>query len=289
MRPLPFASHTPLFIALAAIFLASAPAQTQNPAPAPPPAAAIHPASPAETQWLAQTAKLYYSSSKAGLTGFDCAVHPDWHTLFVTAKKTEASPEDQANLDLLNTVKITLHARMMDRSTIDWTVDSNPDKPLDDTSTALLDGMHQSVEQSLQGFLQFWTPFIEATVVPNSSQGLEITHTPTNHTIHAQQGATELTEIFSNNRVLEQFNVTLNGVSIKFAPTYKPTDQGLLVNAFIARISPPGVSPDHAQVMKIAVDYQSLNGLVIPSRLNMEVIGTGVFNFGFDACSTNPK
>jgi len=289
MRLLPSASPTRLLTALAAIFMASAHAQAQNPAPAPPPAAAIQPASPAETQWLAQTAKLYYSSSKAGLTGFDCAVHPDWHTLFVTANKSEASPEDQAHLDLLNTVKITLHARMMGRSTIDWTVDSNPDKPLDDTSTALLDGMHRSVEQSLQGFLQFWTPFIEATVVPDSPQGLEITHTPTVHTIHVQQGATELTEIFSNNRVLEQFNVSLNGVSIKFSPVYKPTDQGLLVNAFIARISPPGVPPDQAQVMKVAVEYQSLNGLVIPSHLNMEVIGTGVFNFGFNACSTNPQ
>lgn len=288
MNPLPFASPTRLLFALAAIALATSAALAQSPAP-PAASQSVQPASPAEDQWLAKTAKLYYSSAKAGLTGFDCAVHPDWHTLFASANKREATPDDDASLALLNTVKITLHARMKGGSTIEWVVAPTPDKPLDDSSAALLDGMHQSVEHTLEGFLQFWGPFIEASVVPDSSAGLEITHTPTVHTIHAQQGATELTEIFSSSLVLEQFNVTLNGTSIKFSPAYKPTEQGLLVNAFTALIQPSGVAPEQAQHMKVAVDYQSLNGLTIPSHLNMEVIGTGTFNFAFDSCTTNPK
>jgi hypothetical protein len=299
MNPLPFASPRRLLIAFAAISLAisAAPAQDSAsiPAPAAPasqsaqPAQPSQPVSPAENEWLAKTAKLYYSSAKAGLTGFDCAVHPDWHTLFVTANKRESTPDDDASLALLNTVKITLHARMKGGSTIEWVAAANPDKPLDESSTALLDGMHQSVEQTLEGFLQFWSPFIEDTVVPDSSEGLEITHTPTVHTIHAKQGTTELTEVFDHNLVLEQFNVNLNGTSIKFSPAYRPTEQGLLVNGFVARILPPGATPAQAQEMKVAVDYQPLNGLTIPSHLNMEVIGTGVFNFTFDACSNNPK
>ena len=48
-------------------------------------------------------------------------------------------------------------------------------------------------------------------MVPDSAEGLEITHTPTVHTIHAKQGDTELTEVFSSDLVLEQFNVNMNG------------------------------------------------------------------------------
>ena len=244
---------------------------------------------PEEIEWLANTSKLYYSSAIAGLTGFDCAVHPDWHRLFVSAGKGEAVPEDDPRIALLKTVTITLHARMKGGSTIEWVAAASPDKPLDQDSAAMLDGLHQSVEQTLEGFLQFWTPFMEDSVVPDSADGLEITHTPTVHTIHAKQGSTELTEIFSNSLVLEQFNVNLSGTSIKFSPAYTPTPQGLLVNGFVAHILPVGATPEQAQEMKVNIEYQTIHGLTIPGRLNMEVVGTGIFNFAFDGCTTNPK
>jgi hypothetical protein len=31
-----------------------------------------------DSAWLASIGRLYYSTAKAGLTGFDCTVHPDW-------------------------------------------------------------------------------------------------------------------------------------------------------------------------------------------------------------------
>ena len=60
------------------------------------------------------------------------------------------------------------------------------------------------------------------------------------HTIPAHQGDTELTEVFSSDLVLEQFNVNMSGTSIKFAPSYKPTPNGLLVSGFKAYVLPAG-------------------------------------------------
>ena len=287
MNPRPYASPAKSLIAALAICLAASAGMAQNPAPKQA-AAAVAPAS-SDNAWLAKTAALYYSSAKAGLTGFDCSVHPDWHTLFVTAGKGEAVAQDDPRIALLNTVKITLHARMKGNSVLDWATVANPDKPLDDTSTALLDGLHQSVQQTLEGFLQFWTPFIDRSVVPDSAEGLEISHTPAAHTIHAKQGGTDLTEVFSSELLLQQFNVDMSGTSIKFSPAFKPTPQGLLVNGFEAHILPTGTPPEKAQVMKVGIEYQSLGGLVVPSQLRMEVVGTGTFDFVFDGCATNPK
>jgi hypothetical protein len=174
-------------------------------------------------------------------------------------------------------------------STIEWTAVDDPAKPLDQTTTQLLNGMHLSVEQTLEGFLQFWSPFMENAVVPDSADGLEITHTPTVHTIHAAQAATDLTEIFNSDLILEHFNIVLNGTSIKFSPAYSPTPQGLLVNGFQAHILPAGTPPDKAQDMKITVDYQTVNALLIPAHLTMQIGGAGIFNFTFDSCTTNPK
>ena len=242
-----------------------------------------------ENEWLGKTAKLYYSSARAGLTGFDCAIHPDWRTLFASASNSQALAEDDPRIALLKGVKITMHARMKGGSTIEWVADSNSDKQLDQSSTDMLDAMHRTIEETLEGFLQFWSPFMEVSVVPDSSDGLEITHTPTVHTIHASQSGTELTEVFSSDLVLEQFNVNMNGTSIEFRPAYTATPQGLLVNAFEAHIRPAGAPAGQEQVMKVGIEYQPVDGLTIPARLKMNVVGTGQFDYAFDGCTTNPK
>jgi hypothetical protein len=287
MNRLPFARLARLLAAFFAIGIAGTAACAQDSAPV------ATPQQPAQrnpdNDWLAKTNKLYYSSAKAGLTGFDCAVHPDWHTLLVSTGNGAAVPEDDPRIALLKGVKITMHARMRGGSTIEWVADSNADKPLDQDSTDLLESVHKSAEQTLEGFMQFWGPFMEATVVPNSAGGLDITHSPTGHTIHAKQADTELTEIFSSDLVLKQFNVNMSAASIKFLPTYKPTAHGLVVSAFDANILAVGTAPEQAQVMKVGIEYQPVGTLIIPGKLKIEVVGTGTFNFTFDGCTTNPK
>jgi hypothetical protein len=301
MNRLPFRPSAPRILILAALSLAalSLAAQTSSPAqapsstaPSPAPSPSDHPlAEPPASKsnpdngWLARTSKLYYSSSKAGLTGFDCEAHPDWQALIASATRGDPLPADDPRMILLKSVKVAIHAHMRGGSTIDWT-DANENNPLDQHSIDTLDGLHRTVEQMLEGFLQFWTPFIEDSVVPDSADGLDITHTPTVHTIHAHQGDTELTEVFSTDLILEQFNVNMSGTSIKFAPTYKPTPKGLLVSGFRAHVLPAGTPADQAQDMNVDIDYQTINGFPIPDKLSMDVIGTGKFNFTLDGCAT---
>lgn len=253
------------------------------------PAAPQRPVSPsaADNAWLANTRKIYYSSTRAGLKGFDCDVHTDWRTLLVSANAGTEVADDDPRLTLLKAVKVRMHARMNGGSTIEWTAGAQG-QPDDASSAVLLDAMHRTVTQTLEGFLQFWSPFIEDQEVPETAEGLEITHTGQQHTIHARQGATELTEIFNDKLVLEQFDVNLNGVAIKFFPAFEPTPEGLRVSAFDAHILPAGVAPINEQRMHVSIHYQSLNGLVLPSELNMNVVGTGTFHYVFDGCATNP-
>ena len=239
-----------------------------------------------DNEWLAKASKLYFSSAKAGLAGFNCDIHPDWHALFLSANKGAEAPGSDAYVAQLKKIKVKMHARMQGGSTIEWVADSSDANAPSGDANAVIDSMHQTVQQILEGFLQFWSPFMQVTVVPPKADGLEITHAPTSHTIHAKQGTTELTEIFNNSLVLEHFNVTLAGTSIKLAPTFEPTPQGLLVKSFSTEIVPAGAAPEQTQRMQVRVEYQTVNNQTIPGQLNMEIVGTGNFNFGFDGCST---
>jgi len=255
---------------------------TQGQAPAAPTGAR-----PAEDEWLAKAAKIYFSSAKAGLMGFDCDVHPDWRALYAAANKGKDVAPNDAYLAQLKNVKVKMHARMQGGSTIEWLEESaGGGQPTSGDMTATTDNLHQTVQQILEGFMQFWSPFMEVTVVPKKADGLEITHGPAVHTIYTRQGTTELTEIFNKDLVLEHFNLMLSGTSIKLSPTFQATPQGMLVKTFAAEIQPADTERQ-PQKMIARVDYQTVNSQTIPGQLNMEISGAGSFNFEFDGCSTN--
>jgi len=261
---------------------ASAP-QAKPSAPTP----ATNPATKENDELLAKAAKLYYSTARAGLEGFDCAVHPDWRALFAKANKNTVIAEDDPRIVLLKSVGITLHAHMKGGSTLEWIQAPSSDKPLDEDSTAMLDSMHQATEQTLQGFLQFWTPFIDGSVVPASSEGLRVETSSKGYTFHAEDGGTKLTEVFDNSLTLEEFDVAMGTTAIQFSPSYKTTDQGMLVSSFAGHIHAPGATPGQAEEMHVQLEYQAVDGFPVPARINMEVVGTGIFNFEFDGCKAN--
>jgi hypothetical protein len=287
-----FVSPLRLLAALLAVCLmAAAHAQSHSakPAAATPPtaqSAKVSPALQANNELLSKAAALYYSTTKAGLSGFDCAVHSDWRAIFASVDKGTEMPADDPRFAMLNAIKITLHARLKGGSTVEWTPPAaDPNNPIDPDSGNMLDGMHQSVDQTLNGFLQFWTPFVNGSIVPDSANGLEITPTPEGgYKVYAEQGGTKLKEIFDKDLVLQLFSVDQNGTKIEFSPTFKSTEKGLLVTKYLAHIAPAG-TPGQVQEMHVNVEYQVVDGFQIPSSIGMEVVNSATLNFTLNGCT----
>src|ERR1035438_753593 len=92
MHKLPIATPARLSATLLALCLVSTAAVAQTP---PKPGAVK---SSANDEFLAKASSLYYSSVKAGLTGFRCTVHPEWHALFVSAQPNTAVAADDPGI-----------------------------------------------------------------------------------------------------------------------------------------------------------------------------------------------
>lgn len=234
---------------------------------------------------MQRAAALYYSSSKAGLKGFDCDVHPDWRTIFLFANNNKISAEQEQRIALLASVSVKLHARLDGSSTMDWTPPPASDASSDPDRAKLLETMHGSVWQTIGGFLQFWTPFFDGSTIPNNTAGSDVTHTDTGFTLHSKTGDTEVTEVFATNLLLQQFNVITGGQDVRFQPFYQQTAQGLLVNRFLARMRPVSAPASQDQEMRVAVQYATVHGFPIPSHLDMELVGSGVLNMDLTGCS----
>ncbi len=238
--------------------------------------------SSANDTWLKQTANLYYSSSKAGLKGFDCAVQTDWQALYATQNGGQVSAADGAKVALLNSVKMTLHALMAGGSTLDWIP---PDQQIDASQSTLLNDMHSALNQTVMGFMQFWTPFIDGSVVPDSSTGLEMTATADGgEKIHLAQPSLELSEAFDSGSILREYDVTMSGTKVNVAPSYSPSDHGLLITHFHAMILSQDNS-QQAQEMNVEVTYQWLDGFPIPAHLVMEVTGVATLHMALNSCT----
>ncbi len=237
----------------------------------------------ADDALLNKARTLYYSTVKAGLTGFDCTVHPNWLATIAKASPGTTVSTDDPRLLLLNRVAIVLHANLKDGSaTLDWTP---PSDALTPDQTTLLNQMHSASQQSLAGFIQFWTPFVDGSVIPDNSSGLAVTHTASGITFHGEGGGNSVTEVFSNDLLLQHYDVVSGGISIKFDPSYKATPQGLLVEHFAANIQSTGDPSAPVQQMNVAVLYQTIDGFPIPSQIDMEVVGTGELNVALSQCT----
>ena len=240
------------------------------------------PTSSDNNAWLAQAAKMYYSSAKTGLKGFDCGLAPDWQAFFASRDGGTVSASDVTAVSLLNSVKVAVHTRMDGGTIIDW---NPPTQQLEPAQSTLLNQMHGAVNQMVQGFVQFWTPFIESQVVPDSADGLDMTTTADGgRQIHVAAGQVEVTETFDSGHILRQYNVTMSGTKILLTPTYSASDHGLLVSQFHAFVQPID-SSQKAEEMNVAVTYQWIDGFPLPGQLHMEVVSVAGLNFAFQNCA----
>jgi hypothetical protein len=236
---------------------------------------------------LARAAKLYYSTKSTGLTGFDCTVHPDWMTLIQSSRAQGTVTESSEDVALLKSVAISLRARMNGSSALEWVQPSNASKPLDQASAEMLDEMHKGIEETLLGFMQFWTPFVDGSVVPPNSTGIEIRRSSSGLILLIKQSDAVVMEVFSNELVLKEFKVVTGGKMIDLKPSYDSTDDGLLVSRFVAQIGPASTSAAEVKEMDVEIYYRTVGDFPIPSRLNVNVVGTGTFNFKLDNCRVN--
>ena len=226
---------------------------------------------------LARAAKLYYSAKSAGLTGFDCTIHPDWLKLIQSSETDTTVTESGESVLLLKSVAINLHARMNGSSVLEWVQPSNASKPLDQASAEMLDQMHKAIDETLMGFMQFWTPFVDGSIVPPDSKGIEIRHSPSGPILLLKQPDAIVMEVFSNEMVLKEFRIVTGGKMIDLTPSYDSTDDGLLVSRFVAHVGPAKASAGEVQEMDVEIYYQTIGDFPIPSRAECGCRGHGHF------------
>jgi hypothetical protein len=265
----------------------------QSPAAKPAPQQQASPASlPAglNDTLLAKATSLYASTAKSGLHGFDCQVHPDWKKIMSSARKSDAIAANDPKLVLMSVVKITLHARLNGDSTLEWQVPNLWEKPPSSADASALDQTHRGIEQTLTGVLKLWSPLVDGTV-PESlgEEGVQLAKTADGYRLVSQDKNASVTEEFDSNLLLKHFITTSSDASVDIVPVFDSTPRGLLLKSFVAHVKEPGAAAASPQEIDVSIDYQTVSGMQIPARFDINLPGMVDMDFALDGCAANPK
>lgn len=280
MRPIPTTAGLALWLLIAGLqnlfcLQATPPQSVEGPE---------SPRAPAD-DLLTRAASRYYSMVKENISAFDCAVHPEWLEVFEIANPKVYIRDKDPRVRLLDSVKITLHAPMGQEPRIVWEPIAVQKRPLTQKQTDLLDAMHKATEQTLMGFLQFWKPFMDGSAVPRTSQSTRVAPDGNGgYQVEMRHAGTTVVERFDDRLSMKEFDVKKEGARVDFAPQFASTPQGLLMTGFVARFRPGMAEVERAQVLRVGLDYADVEGVWIPSRLDMTLVGTGAFDFKLDGC-----
>jgi hypothetical protein len=257
----------------------------QSQAPRPGPAAT---AAGLKDTLLAKATTLYDSAAKSGLRSFDCQVLPDWKKMMSSARKGVAVADDDPKLVLVGQVKIALHARINGSSAIDWQVPAHPEKPLDAHAIELLNQVHQGLESTLLGALKLWIPLVNGSVAASFGEDdASLSQSADGYTLRSKDKGRSVTEEFDRDLVLKHFIAIDSGSAADIEPAYHSTPHGLLLKSFVAHVQTAGASPESAQVMNVAIEYQDVSAILIPGRITVEMPGLVQMDFALNGCTVN--
>jgi hypothetical protein len=281
----------PVRIATALLVLSCMAADAQSRADAPPASAApVQQADAASLGdiLLAKATALYASTARSGLRGFDCSVHPDWEKIKASSRRVAPAAGSDSEIVLLNTVKITLHARLDGDSTVDWVVPEG--NSLDPASSAMLDRAHRGIEQTLQGALKLWIPLVNGSVAESlGAEDVDVTQNENGYSVRSRDKRHSLTEEFDRKLLLTRSVIADASSMVDIAPAFQSTSQGLLLSSFVAHIQPAGAPREKAQEIRFSVEYQVVSGVQIPAKLGVDVSNVVTMDFLLDGCKVNLK
>jgi hypothetical protein len=239
---------------------------------------------------LTKTADLYYFDI-SDLERFSCAVHPDWQAVYKASHNGTASAPDDPIIRLLNSVVIVLNKQVGGDTTVEWNVPTDATKPLDENSFKLLDAQHGQLEFILRSVLSQWEPFVDGETIMDISNGVEITQTEEGYSLRFGEGVGARSTFLDKRLVIQRYaQAGSDGTSVKSLPKFNSTKNGLLVSSFVSYIDRPDAGPGDLQKMQVDVEYRTVDGFHLPSRLKLTdqnfVKG---FEINFDGCKVIRK
>ncbi|HWZ42181.1 MAG TPA: hypothetical protein VNW97_01825 [Candidatus Saccharimonadales bacterium] len=219
-----------------------------------------------------QTAKLevlkkarasYYSLKSERMSGFHCDMTPNWASLLEEQRKTQPAAIDAA-VDRLKRLRFSVDVGADGAAK----VTHNEITADNDQMAQGLSQIYSGMEQMTTGFFQTWTVFVVTPPLPELTTEFEMQDLPQQYSLSYKDGATDVVTLMAQDFAVSAVKVTAKDFESVIKPRFSKTAKGYLMTSYDAAYE--GAGGKDKTVLRVAIEYQPVEGLQVPQKLDLK-------------------
>ena len=214
----------------------------------------------------------YYSLRGLGLVSFESSITPNWKVTLKDQIKADPSGAD-ASLKLLNGLHFAMTLDADGNVKVTHKTDVVP--PNQQVASGF-DQIYGGMEQAVSGLFTTWSVFMLTSPFPEVESDYKLEETAGEYRLSYKDGEADVTTLMNKELVITEITVRTSAFSSSIKPTLTKTQQGLVLSGYEGSYEPksgPGTTHINAQF-----DYQDVNGLQLPRKVNLDAVYDGTPN-----------
>jgi hypothetical protein len=224
---------------------------------------AVMHAQTADKKEIVKQARLsYYSLKDQGLAEFQCTAVPNWQ-LLLTEQKLDADTVNRAVL-LLNKIHFSVSLAAGGEARVTHNEVSAENEEVAKGLRQIYSGM----EQMTTGFFQTWSAFSMSPALPEIARDYQLEKTGTEYRLSYKDGTADVVTILDRDFAMSYVKTTTPEFDSTIRPQFKKTAKGLLLAGYSATYT--GKSAADTTELQIAIDYQTVDELQLPQKLDLK-------------------
>ena len=214
-----------------------------------------------------QARQSYYSLKDQGLAELQCTIVPNWQKM-LSGQKLAPDAVDRAVL-LLNKVHFLVSLAAGGEAK----VTHNNVSPTNEQVAKGLSQVYSGMEQMTTGFFQTWSAFSISPALPEIEGDYQLEKTGAEYRLSYKDGTANVVTLLNQDFAMSYLKTTTPEFESVIRPQFKKTAKGLLMTGYQATYT--GKTAADTTELQIAIDYQAVDELQLPEKLDLKGIYGG--------------
>lgn len=234
---------------------------------------------------LGQARGAYYNLRDRGLVSFQCNVSPNWDLLLQDQKKQDPDAAARA-MQTLNQLHFTTSLAADNTVTVTHN-DLGGQSP---QMMSALSQIYGGMEQMASGFFDTWKLFMLSPPFPDTASQYTMESLGPQYRLSYKEGSSDVVTTMGQDFAIAKMQVNTATFRSSILPTFTRTEKGLRLSGYEADYQ--SQKPEEATHLKVALDYQEVEGLSLVQKLNLSgSYGGALFaiELTFSGCQVTKK
>ena len=214
----------------------------------------------------------YYSLRGLGMLEFQSSITPTWEVTLANEMRNDPASA-QAGIKMLNGLHFAMTLDEQGKVKVDHRSDAPPPN---EKAAAAFNQIYSGMDQAVSGFFETWSMFMLTSPFPETNSEYQLEDLGAEYRLSYKDGSSDVVTMMNKDLMITEVKVTSPEFFSSIRPQLSRRVGGFILDGYDADYRPtsgPGVVK-----LNVKLDYQDVNGLQLPRRLNMDSVYDGTPN-----------